>query len=508
MSLPVNISDLLYQRTVENTRIEYKADWNPEPILHTICAFANDIDNCGGGYIIIGVEEKNGIPVFPIKGLEKRSIDRIQRELLQKCNLLEPRYLPVVEVNSFEGKEIVVIWAYGGDVRPYKCPLEFPSEKARHYDKAYFIRKMSNTIRANTNEERELVLLAGKIPFDDQINRRAELSDLKGSLIAEFLYSVGSELHKTCLTRSIRELGADLRIVDGTTEYCKPLNVGLMFFNENPDRFFHEARIEVVDKPEPTGEHLQEQYFTGPLDKQFRDALRYIRNYMLKLKITKVDGQAEALHTWNIPYKAIEEALANAVYHKAYDIAEPITITLTPEYMEILSIPGPDRSISDADLKNFHLVSKRYRNRRIGNFLKELQLVEGRNTGVPSIVEAMKNNGSEPPRFETDAERSYFSVILPVHPSFLNASLIQAAQASQPGKSARKRRSGEEIRRLVIHQLEVDGPMSTRELARKLGYAKLNNTLSVIVKRLVAEGLVRLANPKQTHSPNQLLILQ
>lgn len=50
--------------------------------------------------------------------------------------------------------------------------------------------------------------------------------------------------------------------------------------------------------------------------------------------------------------------------------------------------------------------------------------------------------------------------------------------------------------------------MSTRELARKLGYAKLNNTLSVIVKRLVAEGLVRLANPKQTHSPNQLLILQ
>lgn len=249
MSLPVNISDLLYQRTVENTRIEYKADWNPEPILHTICAFANDIDNCGGGYIIIGVEEKNGIPVFPIKGLEKRSIDRIQSELLQKCNLLEPRYLPVVEVNSFEGKEIVVIWAYGGDVRPYKCPLEFPSEKARHYDKAYFIRKMSNTIRANTNEEHELVLLAGKIPFDDQINRRAELSDLKGSLIAEFLYSVGSELHKTCITRPIRELGADLRIVDGTTEYCKPLNVGLMFFNENPDRFFHEARIEVGAVP-------------------------------------------------------------------------------------------------------------------------------------------------------------------------------------------------------------------------------------------------------------------
>ena len=86
--------------------------------------------------------------------------------------------------------------------------------------------------------------------------------------------------------------------------------------------------------------------------------------------------RSEALHTWNIPYKAIEEALANAVYHKAYDIAEPITVTLTPESMEILSIPGPDRSITEEDLKRFHLVSKRYRNRRIGNFLKELQLAD------------------------------------------------------------------------------------------------------------------------------------
>ena len=52
MALPVNVDDLIHQRVVENTRIEYKADWNPEPILHSITAFANDFDNLGGGYII------------------------------------------------------------------------------------------------------------------------------------------------------------------------------------------------------------------------------------------------------------------------------------------------------------------------------------------------------------------------------------------------------------------------------------------------------------------------
>ena len=56
MALPINVSDLINRRVIESARIEYKGDWNPEPILHSICAFANDIDNWGGGYIIIGID--------------------------------------------------------------------------------------------------------------------------------------------------------------------------------------------------------------------------------------------------------------------------------------------------------------------------------------------------------------------------------------------------------------------------------------------------------------------
>ncbi|MBQ7650332.1 MAG: ATP-binding protein, partial [Victivallales bacterium] len=97
MALPVNIKELIEQRVVESTRIEYKSDWNPEAVLHSICAFANDIDNCGGGYIILGIEERDGRPLLPVKGLEKDAIDRINKDILNKCNLIEPRYLPAVE---------------------------------------------------------------------------------------------------------------------------------------------------------------------------------------------------------------------------------------------------------------------------------------------------------------------------------------------------------------------------------------------------------------------------
>ena len=97
MALPINVGELIENRVVESTRIEYKSDWDPGPIVHSITAFANDIDNSGGGYIVVGIEEQNGMPKIPISGLNKGSIDRIQKELLNKCNLIEPRYLPVPE---------------------------------------------------------------------------------------------------------------------------------------------------------------------------------------------------------------------------------------------------------------------------------------------------------------------------------------------------------------------------------------------------------------------------
>ena len=141
-------------------------------------------------------------------------------------------------------------------------------------------------------------------------------------------------------------------------------------------------------------------------------------------------------------YAAVEESLSNAVYHKSYQIGEPITVTVTPERMEITSLPGPDRTISNEDLMNRRLISRRYRNRRIGDFLKELKLVEGRNTGIPTILHAMEANGSELPLFETDEDRTYFTVILPVHKQFL------VPETAAPKK--KQRRSLPELKELIV----------------------------------------------------------
>lgn len=102
--LPVNIQELISKRIIEDERIEFKASWNPEAVLHTICAFANDFHNLGGGYLIVGLEEKDGIPVLPPVGLLPEQVDAIRKELLQlEKIILSPLFIHSRRLMKFKG---------------------------------------------------------------------------------------------------------------------------------------------------------------------------------------------------------------------------------------------------------------------------------------------------------------------------------------------------------------------------------------------------------------------
>ena len=126
--------------------------------------------------------------------------------------------------------------------------------------------------------------------------------------------------------------------------------------------------------------------------------------------------------------------MVNAVYHRSYEIREPIEVRISPNDLVVLSFPGPDRSIRMADLRAGKAVSRRYRNRQIGDFLKELDLTEGRSTGISKVLKVMKENGSPPPEFETDDDRCYFLIRLPAHPK---------AESDESARSGAKEKTSE-----------------------------------------------------------------
>ena len=508
MALPVNIDDLVNHRKVECARIEYKEGWNPEKVLHTLCAFANDIDNWGGGYVILGVAEKDGKPVFPVKGLQPDSIDKIQKELLGICHLIEPLYLPVVEPVEYQGKMLLVIWAPGGDERPYACPDRIL--KKGKSPKSYYIRKMASTVKASRAAMKELFELSGDVPFDDRPNMQAAVTDLKVNLMADYLREIGSDLYPAAEGMSPLELGKSLRIVRGAEENVKPLNVRLLFFNPHPEDFFRYAWIEVVDKPDPTGQGMTEKYFKGPLHIQLREALAFIKNYVLQEKVFKLSDRAEAERHWNYPYVAIEEALANAVYHKSYRKPEPIVVTFTPDRMEINSLPGPDRSIRKADLEKFRLFAKQDRNRRIGDFLKELELAEARNTGYPAILRAVERNGSPKPIIETNASRDYFTFVLPIHKYFRqsDAETMRELNATDDLITApvpyQYRTSTVPVTAPVKKLLAAlrDGPCSPSELRVAVGIKHRQTFRANYLNPAIRVGLICAKDGLSPHDPN------
>jgi predicted HTH transcriptional regulator len=83
-------------------------------------------------------------------------------------------------------------------------------------------------------------------------------------------------------------------------------------------------------------------------------------------------------------------------------------------------------------LKSRKVFARDYRNRRIGDFLKELDLSEGRGTGFPIIYSQMEENGSPAPIFETDEKFTHFLTVLPVNQSV--ASLIKEEELYNQGK--------------------------------------------------------------------------
>jgi len=109
MSLPINIEEVIRGRSVEWERLEFKKGWNPEPVLHTLCAFANDFHNLGGGYIFIGVAQDEGRPVLPPAGLPSHELDHVQKEVLRLGYLIQPAYHPIVEPYVIDGKNILVL---------------------------------------------------------------------------------------------------------------------------------------------------------------------------------------------------------------------------------------------------------------------------------------------------------------------------------------------------------------------------------------------------------------
>ena len=292
------------------------------------------------------------------------------------------------------------------------------------------------------------------------MGKQLSMRDIDHKLVNTFLEAVRSKLREQSL--SDESLYQKMNLVirygdhkeDGKVKPTLiPRNVALLFFNQSPEIHFRGAKIEIARYTQDK-EVIEDKTLTGPIHEQIEHCLFYI------LEQTREEVSYACV---TYPQRALREAVVNAVYHRSYEAPdrEPIKVHIHPDRIEIISYPGPHSSLK---LEHFqdghHIPSVPARNRRIGEFLKELKLAEARGTGVNTIFKTMKRNENPPPSFFFDA--SYFQVTLPAHPKYTTYTLL--ANVNRLVAKGEKRDAVE----LLMDFLDGHSDMCSDSLAFKL----------------------------------------
>ena len=277
--------------------------------------------------------------------------------------------------------------------------------------------------------------------WDARAALNATVYDLSETMVREHLRACGSALLDEPDARTIYR---KMDIVRRVNAHEVPRNVALLFFSRDPARWFPGAKIEVALLRAGTGgDVIEEKDFGGGLAEQVSGCLAYLRREVIGLEIKKASDGLQASHRTNYPEDALREALVNALFHRGYERDSPHTalVRITSDRIDVRSTPGPVRGIDRDQLRRGatpRLVPPR--NPRIGELFKEIGLAEKRLTGLGKIYQAMERNGSPPPEFYFDEQRTFFQATLFAHPWQSAASAIRRAgelrAVGRPGAAA------------------------------------------------------------------------
>lgn len=110
----------------------------------------------------------------------------------------------------------------------------------------YWIRPASLTVAADRDEIAELFDKFNSVPFDDRINRKATIQDIRRGYLEDFLRNSKSSLVDEINESSLEALLVSLEVANETDTELSIRNIGVLMFTERPDKFIPGAQIDLV----------------------------------------------------------------------------------------------------------------------------------------------------------------------------------------------------------------------------------------------------------------------
>ena len=448
-------------------------------ITDTLSAFSNG----AGGWIILGLSEKNGFT--PVPDFNARSM---QESLSQACEKMTPVVRPVIVTCPFEGSNLV--FARVDEMLPRDKPC-FVSAIGAHGGS--YIRTGDGDRRMTAYEVDRLIEEHLQPTYDLDIVPGATCDDLDPGLVKGLLARV-REQHPhvfggrgdtdTLLDlQALRHDDSDRRHVGGV---LRPTLAGLLALGRYPQKFFPRLCVSIAVFPGTSRDDV------------FRGDERLIASQTVVGSIPMmIDDTVESLMRWigarkpDYPPAVLREAIANALTHRDYSPdarGTQVHVSVFTDRVEISNPGGLYGTVTHDVLANPHPVAgtafSSTRNQFLFALLESTPYPGGGfvnpegGDGYQRIAASLREVGIEPATTRNDV--STFTMTLTRHRTVRNSSPSDVSKA-------------------IMTVLERHSAMSIKEIIRELQLTPLAATSGM--RELIREG--RVAKVRFQDDPTQ-----
>lgn len=443
----------------ESEQVEWKENVaDIGDVVATLSAFANDLANLGGGYVVCGAREDkdpHGFALLVRAGLTSSRFKEVENQVLAQCrDRVSPPITPTfAELPSdVDGRRILVfIQPATGQAHTFRRE----KESAMH-----FVRIGRSTLAAKNGVLRSLLVRKGVMePWDRRPCNGATVADLDLLSLRDALQRMGAFSPERGVEPyllpdvQLSPLVPALCFEEPLTRVLRPRNFAMLLFGRNTQRFVPGAVslfsiYPGIDRSDP---HAERHELAGNLLEQARKLTELIdvQSYTAFNKNDPTSPNAV-----KYPKRALYEAMGNALAHRDYESVDPTRITVFSDRIQMVS-PGSLPLGVDPVAFREGRSPPRWRNQALAWFFIRLQLGQGEGQGIPTILRVMRQEGCPPPQLAADDLA--VQCILPAHPRHaLLRDLREAEQALAIGDE----RKAQELVRLVL----LRDPLNSRAL--------------------------------------------
>ena len=322
-------------------------------------------------------------------------------------------------------------------------------------------------------------------PFDATYHSEATIEDLNEEKIRDFADTAHKKRgfpfdRNTDIIRILTHLD----LVKGN----RVTNAALLLFSDRPQRFFITSEVRCAHfhglkatKPIPSY-----QVYKGSAFEMIDSAVDFVLS-KINLYVSDRSNGAQVDVQYDLPIKAVTEAIVNAVAHRDYTSNASVQVMLFPDRLEVLN-PGR-LPVGLTIEKLYHAHRSIPANPLLAESLYLFGTIERMGTGTGDIVDACTEMGLKRPEFK---QGSGFEAIL-----FRKSS--ENHPTTQPTTQVTTQPTIQVIKLLSI----LDAEMSMDEIMLKLSLRSKKTVRENYINAAIAMGFVAPLHPDTPNHPQQ-----